>query len=62
MSLLNKKGATKFAARIMEIEPGGNLQWEADYGGDNNEDINYLSQIHDGSVLFQVGQNQIVKV
>ena len=52
MSLLNKKGATKFAARIMEIEPGGNLQWEADYGGDNNEDINYLSQIHDGSVLF----------
>ncbi|MFN6079277.1 MAG: hypothetical protein ACK48I_08715 [Bacteroidota bacterium] len=30
MSLLNKKGATKFAARIMEIEPGGNLQWEAE--------------------------------
>ncbi|MFN9681816.1 MAG: hypothetical protein ACK56V_09430 [Bacteroidota bacterium] len=24
----------------------------ADYGGDNNEDINHLSQIHDGSVLF----------
>ena len=52
LSLLNKKGATKFAARIIEIDGSGNLQWEADYGGDNNDDINYLSQIHDGSVLF----------
>jgi hypothetical protein len=52
LSLLNKKGATKFAARIIEIDGSGNLQWEADYGGDNNEDINYLCQIHDGSVLF----------
>lgn len=52
LSLINKKGATKFAARIIEIDASGNLQWEADYGGDNNEDINYLCQIHDGSVLF----------
>jgi hypothetical protein len=52
LSLLNKKGATKFAARIIEIDGSGNLQWEADYGGDNNEDINHLCQIHDGSVLF----------
>jgi ethanolamine utilization protein EutQ (cupin superfamily) len=52
LSLLNKKGATKFAARIIEIDPSGNLQWEADYGGDNNEDINHLCQIHDGSILF----------
>jgi len=52
LSLINKKGATKSAARIIEIDASGNLQWEADYGGDNNEDINYLCQIHDGSVLF----------
>lgn len=52
LSLINKKGATKFAARIIEIDASGNLQWEADYGGDNNEDINHLCQIHDGSVLF----------
>ncbi|MDP5049969.1 MAG: hypothetical protein NWQ39_16315, partial [Saprospiraceae bacterium] len=52
LSLLNKKGATKFAARIIELDGSGNLQWEADYGGDNNDDINHLCQIHDGSVLF----------
>lgn len=30
LSLLNKKGATKSAARIIEIDGSGNLQWEAD--------------------------------
>jgi hypothetical protein len=52
LSLLNKKGATKFAARVVEIDASGNLQWEADYGGDNDEEISHLSQLHDGSVLF----------
>jgi len=52
LSLLEKKGATRFAARLIEIDPGGNLQWEADYGGDNDEEILHLLQIHDGSVLF----------
>lgn len=52
LSLLNKKGATKYAARVVEIDASGNLQWEADYGGDNDEEISHLSQLHDGSVLF----------
>ena len=52
LSLLNKKGATKYAARVVEIDASGNLQWEADYGGDNDEEINHLSQLHDGSILF----------
>ena len=52
LSLINKKGATKYAARVVEIDASGNLQWEADYGGDNDEEINHLCQIHDGSVLF----------
>ena len=52
LSLINKKGSTKYAARVVEIDASGNLQWEADYGGDNDEEINHLCQIHDGSVLF----------
>lgn len=52
LSLINKKGATKYAARVVEIDASGNLQWEADYGGDNDEEINHLCQIHDGSILF----------
>jgi hypothetical protein len=52
LSLINKKGSTKLAGRVLEIDAGGNLQWEADYGGDQDEDINHLAQLHDGSVLF----------
>lgn len=52
LSLLEKKGATKFAARIVETDPGGNLLWEGDYGGDGHEGINSLFQIHDGSFLL----------
>lgn len=51
LSLLNKKGATKFAARLAEFSSGGELQWEDDYGGDNDENFQSLWQIHDGSLL-----------
>lgn len=52
LSLLDKKGATKYAARLLEVDPGGNLQWEYDYGGDDNEGVNQLLQIHNGSFLL----------
>jgi hypothetical protein len=51
LSMLNKKGATKFATRIAEFDPGGNLQWEADYGGIDDEYLQGLLQLHNGGIL-----------
>ncbi len=51
LSMLNKKGANKFAARLAEFDPGGSLQWEEDYGGGEDEQFQYLIQLHDGGTL-----------
>ena len=51
LSLFDKKGATKFAVRLGEYSSGGERQWEEDYGGDSDENILSLCQLHDGSLL-----------
>ena len=51
LSMLNKKGANKFAARIAEFDPSGSLLWEEDYGGGDDEYLHHLIQLHHGGIL-----------
>lgn len=51
LSILNKKGANKFAVRIAEFDPAGTLKWEEDFGGGDDEQLQHLLQLHNGDIL-----------